>query len=70
MNDVCTTALLTTKPSSDDDSEFRHGFEAKASLTLVQNASAVTFNTTRLCWIIIAKILGKSFGNNIIINLL
>ena len=29
MTDVCTAALLPTKPSSDDDSAFRHGFGAK-----------------------------------------
>ena len=26
--DVCTTALLPTKPSSDNESGFRHGFRA------------------------------------------
>ena len=29
ITDVCTTALLLTKPSSDDDSGFRHGFRLK-----------------------------------------
>ena len=29
MTDVYTAALLPTKPSSDDVSGFRHGFEAK-----------------------------------------
>ena len=38
MTDVCTAALLSTKPSSDDDSGFRHGFVAKASLLLAQSA--------------------------------
>ena len=51
MTDVYTTALLPTKPSSDDDSGFRHGFGAKALLPLTQSAPAVTHNTTRLCWI-------------------
>ena len=51
MTDVYTAVLLPTKPSSDDDSGFRHGFGAEASLTLTQSAPAVTHNTTRLCWI-------------------
>ena len=51
MTDVYTAALLPTKPSSDDDSGFRHGFRAEASLPLTQIAPAVTHNTTRLCWI-------------------
>ena len=34
ITDVCTTALLPTKPSSGDDSGFRHGFGAEASLPL------------------------------------
>ena len=38
MTDVYTAALLPTKPSSDDDSVFRHGFEAEASLPLTQSA--------------------------------
>ena len=49
ITDVYTTALLLTKPSSDDDSEFRHGFGAEASLPLTQNAPAVSHDTTRLC---------------------
>ena len=53
ITDVCTTALLLTKPSSDDDSGFRHGFGAKALLPLAQSAPAVTHDTTRLCWIVI-----------------
>ena len=32
ITDVCTTALLPTKPLSDDDSGFMHGFGAEASL--------------------------------------
>ena len=52
---VCTTALLPTKPSSDDDdSGFRHGFGAEASLPLAQSAPAVSHDTTRLCQIVIA----------------
>ena len=39
ITDVYTTALLPTKPSSDDDfSGFRHGFGAEASLPLAQSA--------------------------------
>ena len=53
MNDVCTAALLPTKPSSDDDSGFRHGFGAEASLPLAQSAPAVTHDTTRFCWIVV-----------------
>ena len=49
MTDVCMAALLPTKPSSDDDSGFRHGFRAEASLPLAQSASAVTHDTSRLC---------------------
>ena len=51
MSDIYTAALFPTKPSSDDDSGFRHGFEAEASLLLIQSAPAVTHDTTRLCWI-------------------
>ena len=47
---VCTSALLPTKPSSDDDSGFRHGFGAEATLPLGQSAPAVIHDTTRLCW--------------------
>ena len=53
MTDICTAALLPTKPSSDDDSEFRHGFGAKASLALAQSAPTVNNDITRLCWIVI-----------------
>ena len=52
--DVYTTALLLTKPSSDDDSSFRHGFGAEASLPLAQSAPAVSHDTTRLCQIVVA----------------
>ena len=51
MTDVYTVASLPTKPSSDDDSGFRHVFVAEASLPLTQRAPAVTHNTIRLCWI-------------------
>ena len=34
MTDVYTAAFLPTKPSSDDDSGFRHGFGVEASLPL------------------------------------
>ena len=50
---VCTAALLPTKPSSNDDSGFRHGFGAKASLPLTHSTPAVTHDTTKLCWIVI-----------------
>ena len=38
MTDVCTAALIPTKPSSDYDSGFRHGFGAEALLPLAQSA--------------------------------
>ena len=41
MTDVYTAALLLTKPSSDDDPGFRHGFGAEPSLPLTQSARAV-----------------------------
>ena len=37
-SDVCTTALLRTKPSPDDDSGFGQGFEEKVSLLLARNS--------------------------------
>ena len=49
ITDVYTTALLKTKPSSDDDSGFRHGFGAEASLPITQSAPTVSHDTTRLC---------------------
>ena len=55
MTDVYTAALLPTKPLSDDDSGFRHGFGAEASLPLTQSPTAVTHDTTRLCWIDITQ---------------
>ena len=54
ITDVYTTALLLTKPSSDDDSGFWHGFGAEASLPLTQRAPAVSHNTTRVCQIVVA----------------
>ena len=51
MTDARTAAFLPTKPSSDDDSGFRHGFEG--SLPLAQSVPAVTYDTTRLCWIVV-----------------
>ena len=40
MTDIYTAALLPRKPSSDDDSGFRHDFGVKASLPLTQGASS------------------------------
>ena len=54
ITDVYTTALLLTKPSSDDDSGFWHGFRAKASLPLTQSIPVVSHDTARLCQIVIA----------------
>ena len=51
--DVYTTALLLTKPSSDNDTGFGHGVGAEASLPLAQSAPAVSHNTTRLCQIVV-----------------
>ena len=48
LTDVYTTALLLTKPSSDDDSGFGHGFGAEASLPLVQSAPATPPDFVRL----------------------
>ena len=46
--------MLLTKPSSDDNSRFRHGFGAAVSLPLAQSAPAVSHNTTRLSQIVVA----------------
>ena len=54
ISDVYTTALLLTNPSSDDDSGFRHGFGAEASLPLTQSAPAVSHVTTRIFQIVVA----------------
>ena len=51
--DTCTTALPPAKPSSYDDSGFRHGFGAEASLPLAQSALAVSHDTTRFCQIVV-----------------
>ena len=40
MTDVYTAALLPTKPSSEYDSGFNHGFGTEASLPLTQSAPA------------------------------
>ena len=56
MTDVCTAVLLPTKPTSNNDSGFRHSFEAETSLPLTQSAPAVTHDTTRLCWIVFTQI--------------
>ena len=53
ITDVCKTALLLTKPSSDDDSGFSHGFGNEASLPLAQNAPVVSHDTTRFFQIVI-----------------
>ena len=53
ITDACTTAWIPTKPSSNDDSGFRHGFGAEASLPLAQSAPAVSHDTTRLCQIVV-----------------
>ena len=52
ITDVCTTALLLRKPSSDDDSRFRDGFGTEASLPLAQSVPAISHDTTRLCQIV------------------
>ena len=46
MTDVCTTGLLPTMLSSNDDSGFRHGFGAEATLALTHNDPAVVKDTT------------------------
>ena len=54
ITDVYTTAWLLTKPSSDDDSGFRNGFGAEASLPIAQSTPAVSHDTTKLCQIDVA----------------
>ena len=54
ITDVYITALLLTKPSSDDDSGFRHGFGAETSLPLTQSVPAVSHDTTKLYQIVVA----------------
>ena len=51
LTDVYTAALFLRKLSSDDDSEFRNGIGAEASLPLLQSPPVVIHNITRLCWI-------------------
>ena len=55
ITDVYTIALLLTKPSSDDDSGFRYGFGAEASLPLTQSSPAVSHDNTRLCQIVVTR---------------
>ena len=55
ITDVCITPLFLTKFSSDDDSGFRHGFGAEASLPLAQSAPAVSHDTSRLCQIVVTQ---------------
>ena len=52
ITDLWTTAFLSTKPSSDNDSGFRHGFGAKASLPLAQSPPAISHDIT-VCQIVI-----------------
>ena len=54
ITDVYTIALLLTKPSSDDDSEFSHSLGAEASLPLNQSPPEVSHDTSRLCQIVVA----------------
>ena len=53
ITDVYTTAFLLTKPSSDDDYGFRHGFGAEGSLPLAKSAPAGSHDTTTLCHIVV-----------------
>ena len=52
MTYLCIAVLLTTKPSSDDDSGFMHGFGAEASLPLAQSTPELFNDTTRLCMVV------------------
>ena len=49
--DVYTAASLFQQSLHQMMTGFRYGFGAEASLPLNQSASAVTHDTTRLCWI-------------------
>ena len=49
MTDIYTAALVPTKPSSGDDSGFKHSFRAEASLPRAQSAPAIPHDTNRLC---------------------
>ena len=55
MTEVSTAALLQRKCLSDNDTKFRHGFRAEASLSLAQITPAITHDTIRLCWIVITQ---------------
>ena len=50
MTDIYTAALLPKKPSSGDDSGFKHGFCAAVLFLQTPSAPAVTHDTIRLCW--------------------
>ena len=54
ITDIYTTALLLTKPSSDDDSVFRHSLRGEASLSITQSAQEVSHDTSSLCQIVVA----------------
>ena len=45
--------MLPIKPSSEDDSGFRHSFGAEASLPLAQTDPSVSHDTTSLCQIVV-----------------
>ena len=49
MGAVQTPLLLPTKPFSDNNFEFKHGFKAEASLALNLNPLIVLNDTTKLC---------------------
>ena len=53
ITDVCTIALLPTKPLLDDDFGSRHGFGTKAPLPLAQSTPAVSHVTKRFCQIVV-----------------
>ena len=53
LNIETKTKLLPIKTSSDDYSEFRHGFVAEALLPQAQSALEVSHDTTRLIYIYI-----------------
>ena len=52
---VYTTALLLTKPLSEDYSGFRLSFRAESLSPLTQSAPAISHDTTRLCPIVDAR---------------
>ena len=53
MTAVQTAVFLLTKPLLDNDSGFKHGFGAKATLSLTQSTPAVSHDTISLCWFVI-----------------